>query len=148
VAFYGDEAGLQRQLRLLSLRAEIAALKKKLGEDEAGPGATAASPVAVLPPPMVAQGSTDAHDPSASGTVASITLPPPGRTDARSVGGLQLVSVLGVAGDYQAVVSVGAGQMPVRVGAQLSDGWTVVSIGPTSVSLAKGRQRKTLVIGG
>jgi uncharacterized protein GlcG (DUF336 family) len=135
-AFFSTEASLQREVTLLTLKSQIGDLKKKIAGDDAPADTLPAAPVTILPPPG---GSTSQSGSSA--VISSLTIPEGGGSS------LRLVSVIGIAGDYQADVVDRGVQMSVHPGSALSDGWVVDSISPTAIALRKGRLHKTVRIG-
>jgi len=136
-AFYSDEAKLQREVRLLQLTEQVAALTKKIASASAPAGAqTDAAPVAIAPPPAGPQGRVT--------KVAAVSIPEP----VPSAPDMVLVSVIGVGGHYVAVLSDHGARINVHLGDELTDGWEVTSIQPTTVALRRGRAHRTVRMGG
>lgn len=123
---------LSQTAAVMELQAKIAKLQRDISDSDNPSGGyppPAATPVAVMPPTSVS---------SVSVTPAATDDKPAGRdTD--------MVSVMMVGGRWQGVLRSG---MLVHPGSVLSDGWSIESIGPTSYTAARGRQRKTVQIGG
>lgn len=133
--YYESLADLQRQVSVMELRAKIVDLQRKIdGTPSDGQfPPPAASPVTVMPPPT-----------QTGAVIPSLAVPDAVPTDPQA----ELVSTMMVAGKYQAVVRTGGAPLTVEEGSVLSDGWSVVAIGPGSVSLVRGRKHKTIRVGG
>lgn len=129
-------ASLEWQARVLELKAKIASLQRQVDGTDVGPGPAQATPAVVMPPPAAMHADSQ--------LVSSLEIP----LQAPTPRGSQLESVMMVGGKYQAVVSAHGASLAVQEGVRLADGWIVQDIDATSVRLVRGREHKTLRIGG
>jgi hypothetical protein len=129
-------ASLEWQARVLELKAKIASLQRQVDGTDVASGPAPATPAVVMPPP------TTLH--SDNQLVSSLEIP----LQAPTPRGSQLESVMMVGGKYQAIVSAHGASLAVGEGVRLADGWIVQDIDATSVRLVRGREHKTLRIGG
>lgn len=118
IAYQNREAELIREIRLLSLEARAAELRKKIIGDS-----QPADDSVNLPPPVL---------PMAS--VLDLPEEPP----------VRLISVWGTPGALTADVLSNGIRTSVKAGDRLPDGWQVVEVGRNSVLIQRGK-KKTLV---
>lgn len=140
--FYAQESALERETQLLTLQSKIASLKAKIAQSADGSGSIPPPSVIVAPPAsMTPQSGVVSH-----GTGTSVSIPLGGVPSVTPV--LSLSSVLGVDGDYSAVVVDHGVDCTVHEGSVLSDGWQVERIAPSTVVLVRGRHRRILHVTG
>lgn len=142
-AYYDTIGGLSRTVRFLEMKAKIAELQRKIDGTDSGNGSTtlnSVSPVAIMPPPTM-----PAHK-SGPATSADAVMPPMDM-GLSTKADPSLRSVMMVGGKFQAVVYTHGADLSVREGASIGDGWIVRAIRDSSVTIAKGKQSKTLNIG-
>lgn len=146
--FYVREAALQREQALLQLEAGNAKLKKSIADAEDSSASIPPPPVIVAPPASMTPQSGVVGAPAAS-TISSVSIPdasPHGASGSDGI--LRLASVLGVGGDYQAVIYDHGVQNIVHEGSTLSDGWRIVQLAPSTAVLERGRAHKILHVSG
>jgi type IV pilus biogenesis protein PilP len=143
-AYYDAIGGLSRTVRFLEMKAKIAELQRKIDGTDSGNGSATlnpASPMAIMPPPAM-----PAH--KTGPTTSADAVMPPLDVSLSAKADPSLRSVMMVDGKFQAVVYTHGADLSVREGASIGDGWIVRAIRDSSVTLAKGKQSKTLNIGG
>lgn len=132
--FFLRQAMLQREIRLLELEAKKKELQDEIaGKKEQQPSLLPGGPIIPVtePPKPVA-----AAEPPAPVKPVEPVMP------------FTLMSIYGGEGVYRADVAVGAARVSVGRGSELPGGWVVKSVGQHEVVVQKGRQEKTLRIGG
>lgn len=143
--FYVREAALQREKTLLTLQGDIANLKKKIADAQDG-GASIPTPSVIVAPPASLTPQSGVPGAPPMGSVSSVTLP--SASEEPAMAPMRLASVLGVGGDFQAVIYDHGVQTSVHEGSVLSDGWRVTKLAPSTAVLVRGRSRKILHVSG
>jgi type IV pilus biogenesis protein PilP len=135
-SYMSERARLSEQVQILELKAKISDLRKKINGD-ADP-ASAAPPSVSLPVPPA---------PMSSATVASIKIPVRPAAPARPVESTHLIGVVRIGESSRAVISENGSNYKVGLGSALPSGWRVAAITSATVTLARGRAHRTLVLG-
>jgi hypothetical protein len=147
-----EEADLRHELRIWTLKAQIADKKRDADKGGTQTSPATASPITVAPQPMTPAPSTDGAPTSttiSSLSVGNVAMPPPPKAQAKvSDAGLVLVSTMIDGGHSLAVIAENGTSFPVAVGATLSNGWHVTSIGAASIDISNGRSHRTIQVGG
>lgn len=137
--FLTDEARMVRELRLLTLQAQIAEQQRRI-EGQGGAADSASAPS--LPPPqgIVRPGSIPRQP--------AVAPPPVAAPPAASTPTFQVVSVWGTDGNLIAEIAANGMRVPVRKGDKMPSGWTVLEVRRTGIVIGKGKARETLMVGG
>lgn len=145
-AYFEEEAALTRRLRLSEMRAKIAENESKAaGKSGAAAPVMPVSGDSVNMPPVPISRSPQ---PTSNAPVQAPRRP---STDAGQGAGnlpFRLVSIWGVEGSFRAEVVSRGLRVTVGTGDSLPDGWKVNQIARTGIQISRGRERRTLTVGG